>query len=152
MDTLTGVSPNIPKPASTAAISGRHCIGTPCNSHITELHVQLFKSNRPVLDAVARSVTKDPQRRFKKNASVVPSRSRPEARAEETAGTFAISQGSLLAGKYRSSGSPQISLERCSAPGLHLESTSAVRGSWQTTTGERGSPGSAFPARQPLTL
>src|SRR6266436_4476565 len=99
MDTLTGVSPNIPKPASTAAISGRHCIGRPCNSHISALHVQLFKSNSPVLDAVARSVTKDPQRRFRKNASVVPNRSKPEARAEETAGTFSISQASLLAEK-----------------------------------------------------
>src|SRR6266446_1912038 len=99
MDTLTGVSPIIPKPASTAAISGRHCVGTPCISHISALHVQLFKSNRPVLDAVAKSVTKDPQRRFMKNASVVPSRSRPEARADDTAGTFSISQASLLAEK-----------------------------------------------------
>src|SRR5258706_16416667 len=106
MDTLTGVSPNIPKPASTAAISGRHCIGTPCNSHITELHVQLFKSNRPVLDAVARSVTKDPQRRFKKNALVVPGRSRPEATAEETAGTLSPSPGSLGGGKDRGGGDP----------------------------------------------
>src|SRR5258706_10035284 len=106
MDTLTGVSPNIPKPASTAAISGRHCIGTRCNSHISALHVQLFKSNRPVLDAVARSVTKDPQRRFRKNASVVPSRSRPEARAEETAGEFFLSPTGFVGGKKRGGGKP----------------------------------------------
>src|SRR5258707_5197885 len=110
MDTLTGVSPSIPKPASTDAISGRHCIGTRCNSHISALHVQLFKSNRPVLDAVARSVTKDPQRRFRKNASVVPSRSRPEARAEETAGTFFLRPTGLFGGKKRCSGRPPTPL------------------------------------------
>src|SRR5258706_13627548 len=99
MDTLTGVSPIIPKPASTAAISGRHCIGTPCISHISALHVQLFKSNRPVLDAVARSVTKDPQRRFRKNASVVPSRSRPEPRGDDKAGTIFNNQPRFHGGK-----------------------------------------------------
>src|SRR5260221_14410221 len=110
MDTLTGVSPNPPKPASTAAISGRHCIGTPCISHISALHVQLFKSNRPVLDAVARSVTKDPQRRFRKNASVVPSRSRPEPRADDTAGKFLNNPPRLLGGKKRGRGDPPSSL------------------------------------------
>src|SRR5260221_7819180 len=106
MDTLTGVSPNPPKPASTAAISGRHCIGTPCISHISALHVQLFKSNRPVLDAVARSVTKDPQRRFRKNAAAVPSRSRPEARAEETAGDIFCHPTGVLGGKKRGGRNP----------------------------------------------
>src|SRR5258706_2547894 len=101
MDTLTGVSPNIPKPASTAAISGRHCIGTRCNSHISALHVQLFKSNRPVLDAVARSVTKDPQRRFRKNASIVPSRNPADARAGETAGAVFPRANRFVGGKRK---------------------------------------------------
>src|SRR5258706_14369630 len=128
MDTLTGVSPIIPKPESTAAISGRHCIGTPCISHISALHVQLFKSNRPVLDAVAKSVTKDPQRRFMKNASVVPSRSRPEARADDTAGAFFDSQKCFLGEETRLIGRPHSPFERSCAESVYRGRAYVVRG------------------------
>ena len=88
-----------PKSPVQLTIGGSVSVGTPNSRHSRSSHSPPAMFISEVREAVVMSVTQRPVSRCRKNASVVPSRSRPSRCSRAASGTLRYSQASLVAEK-----------------------------------------------------